>query len=61
MKLLDDRTRRDLFDYLKHGDAAHQEWLWRAINAFCMDLPRPPVVAYVEPNYSDATYEPGQH
>ena len=36
-------NRRQLLDFLAHGDAEHRAWLQEAIDAFFRGAPRPPV------------------
>ena len=35
------KMQNDLFDFLKHGDEKHQQWLRDAINAFFEGRERP--------------------
>lgn len=38
-------TERKLFEYIRHGDEAHEGWLSEALTAFRLDQPKPPYVA----------------
>ena len=45
VKPFDEQTEQELFQFIRHGDDAHEEWLGEALTAFRLGHPKPPYVA----------------